>query len=248
MMNVYCFAGVPVRIQSMYDAVNKHCEEYRFNGIPSFDIYTEETDIDFERKKAQEIYGLEQGSAIWTAEELEIIAVYRKFAEKMPEYDGFVFHGSAIAVDGKAYIFTAKSGVGKSTHTRLWREMLGTQAEMINDDKPVIRFEEDVPMVHGTPWAGKESLSKKIAKPLRAICIIERANQNRICEISKRSALPFLFQQAYRPYSRTGLEKTMKLIDQLDVRFYHLWCNMERNAAELSYRIMSEIKEDNHED
>lgn len=73
---------------------------------------------------------------------LEETAVYRKIADKMVDYDTFVFHGSVIAVEGQAYLFTAKSGTGKSTHTRLWREMLGDKAVMVNDDKPMLRVTE----------------------------------------------------------------------------------------------------------
>ena len=55
---------------------------------------------------------------------LETMAVYRKIEDKLLDYDTILFHGSAVAVDGVGYLFTAKSGTGKSTHTRLWREML----------------------------------------------------------------------------------------------------------------------------
>ena len=81
---------------------------------------------------------------------LETLAVCRKIAERMPEYDTFLFHGSCIAVDGVGYLFTAKSGTGKSTHTRLWRELLDNRATMVNDDKPLIRIADDGLVIYGT--------------------------------------------------------------------------------------------------
>ncbi len=60
---------------------------------------------------------------------------YRKLAESLLEYGVLLFHGSSVAVDGFGYIFAAQSGTGKSTHARLWRELLGERAVMVNDDK-----------------------------------------------------------------------------------------------------------------
>ena len=104
---------------------------------------------------------------------LETLAVCRKIAERMPEHNTFLFYGSCIAVDGAGYVFTAKSGTGKSTHTRLWRELLDNRATMVNDDKPLIRIADDDAIIYGTPWDGKHPLSHNIAVPLKAICILE---------------------------------------------------------------------------
>ena len=104
---------------------------------------------------------------------LETLAVCRRIAERMPEHDTFLFYGSCIAVDGAGYVFTAKSGTGKSTHTRLWREMLGVRAVMVNDDKPLIRIADDGSVIYDPPWDCNHHLSHNIAVPLKAICILE---------------------------------------------------------------------------
>ena len=79
-------------------------------------------------------------------------------------------------MDGEAYIFTAVSGTGKSTHAMLWREVFGERVRMINDDKPLIRITpEGKAVVYGTPWDGKHHLSKNSAFPLKAICWLTRA-------------------------------------------------------------------------
>ena len=158
----------------------------------------------------------------------------------MPEYDTFLFHGSAVAADGAAYIFTAKSGTGKSTHAALWREMLGERAVMVNDDKPLLRVHLDgTATVYGTPWDGKHHLSHN-AVPVRAICILERAHENRIRRITKAEALPMLIQQAYRPADPAALQKTLMLLDRLNVKLFRLGCNMDLSAARLSYNAMKE--------
>ncbi len=197
-------------------------------------------EIAFERAKAKredETEGREIGSR--SDNYLEMLAVYRKIAEKLPIYDTFLFHGSAIAVDGQSYVFTAKSGTGKSTHARLWRELLGDCAVMVNDDKPLLKVQPDNTVtVYGTPWDGKHHLSRNIAVPVRAICLLERSPDNHIREISKAEAMPMLLQQAYRPADPAALAKTLALIDRLNVKLYRLCCNMDPSAAKLSYHTM----------
>ena len=209
------------------------CQFYLTDSSAQWTVQVSQQDIDLERSRADR--------PGYSDAYLETLAVYRRIAERMPAYDTFLFHGSAIAVDGAAYIFTAKSGTGKSTHARLWREMLGERAVMVNDDKPLIRVHPDgAATVYGTPWDGKHHLSSNIAVPVRAICILERAQENRIREISKAEALPMLLQQTYRPADPAALAKTLTLIDRLNVKLYRLGCNMEKAAAEVSYNAMNE--------
>jgi hypothetical protein len=197
MTNTYRFADVNVRVTAIHSAVQSLCSGYETDGLADFSVSTNQEDVCFERSRADH--------PGYSDAYLETLAVYRKIAERMPAYDTFLFHGSAIAVEGKAYIFTAKSGTGKSTHARLWREMLGERAVMVNDDKPLIKVHPDgSATVYGTPWDGKHRLSSDIAVPVRAICILERAQENRIREISKAEALPMLLQQTYRPADPAG--------------------------------------------
>ena len=148
----------------------------------------------------------------------------------MPQDDTVLFHGSAIAVDGQAYLFTAKSGTGKSTHV------------MINDDKPLLHIGAEGAAVYGTPWNGKHRLGTNGSAPLRAICILERGKTNRIERIDRRTAYPILLQQTYRPASAEALQRTLTLIDRLTERvaLFRLFCNMEPEAARVSYEAMKE--------
>ncbi len=234
MTKTYRFADVNVRVEAIHSAVLSFCSGYETDGDSDFAVSISQQDIAFERSRAEH--------PGYSDAYLETLAVYRKIAERMPAYDTFLFHGSVIAVDGKAYIFTAKSGTGKSTHARLWREMMGERAVMVNDDTPLIRVQPDgAATVYGTPWDGKHRLSANIAVPVRAICILERAQENRIREIiSKAEALPMLLQQTYRPADPAALAKTLTLIDRLNVKLYRLGCNMEIEAAEISYNAMKE--------
>ena len=237
-------AGKKIAVEN----VHFHMERFGKDYVPSgkgradFCISVTQADVDFERTKSER-EDRREGIPVrqFSDEYLETLAVYRKIAERMPLYDVMLLHGSCIAVDGQGYLFTAKSGTGKSTHATLWREMLGERAVMVNDDKPLIRVNGDgTAVAYGTPWDGKHHLSSNIAVPLRAICILERSEGNRITEITKREALPMLFQQAYRPMDTEAMQRTIELIERLNIKFYRLGCNMELSAAELSYGTMQE--------
>lgn len=171
---------------------------------------------------------------------LERLALYRKIAENLLACDVLLFHGSAIAVDGVGYLFTASSGTGKSTHTRLWRQAFGPRAVMINDDKPLLRITGSGVTVYGTPWDGKHHLSKNIGVPLKAVCILERSVGNHIEKIDQKAAWPMLMQQSYRPAGAANLRRTIALIDRLasGVELYRLGCNMEPEAAAVAYEGM----------
>ena len=220
-----------VQITFRHNVIHTMCASYRTSSPADFAIKITHADIEYER-----VLATQPG---YSDTYLETLAVYRKIAERMPDYDTFLFHGSCVSVDGQGYVFTAKSGTGKSTHTRLWRELLGDRAVMVNDDKPLVRVNEDGSAVaYGTPWDGKHRLSNNIAVPLKSICILERAADNSIREITKVEALPMLIQQAYRPSDPVALSKTLALIDRLDVKLYRLSCNMDISVAALSYETM----------
>lgn len=218
-----------------------YCKDYLCDGEPDFAIEITEKDIELERTKSAE-NDLKENNEIreFSDRYLATLALYRKLAEKLPEYDTFLFHGSCIAVDGEGYLFTAPSGTGKSTHTRLWREAFGERAVMVNDDKPLIAVRENEIRIFGTPWNGKHHLGENISVPLKAICVLKRGKENRIEKIDKSLAYPTLLGQAYRPCDAEKLGKLLSLLDKLGdkVSIYTLCCNMNPEAAEVAYQGM----------
>jgi hypothetical protein len=171
---------------------------------------------------------------------LETLAVYRKICTELLKRDTLLFHGSVIAVDGEGYLFTAKSGTGKSTHTSLWRQEFGERAEMINDDKPLLKIAGDTVLVCGTPWNGKHRLGCNKIVPLKAICILERDTDNHIHRISAQEALPMLFQQSFRTGEPVGMVRLLDLLETIMSRtkIYRLGCNMNPEAARVAFEGM----------
>lgn len=236
-------AGRLAAVHAMHESTRRLCSEYLWEGTPDFSVDIIPADLAYERDKSKHEDALE-GIPLrqFSDAHLESIAVQRKISEKLYEYDTLLFHGSVIAVDGKAYLFTAKSGTGKSTHTRLWREMFGDRAVMVNDDKPFLKFDGDRVIACGSPWNGKHRLGNNIMVPLKAICVLERGEENRIRQVNAKEVLQMLFQQSSRPQNFRLMPKYMELVDRLanSVEFYRLQCNMDPEAARVSYEAMSQ--------
>ncbi|MBR0133225.1 MAG: hypothetical protein IJM14_09135 [Lachnospiraceae bacterium] len=242
MKQVYKIADKIIEIESLYTRVHEYCKDYLVpDQAHDFSVKTTPEDIVYERERNERTAELEGRRKYNSSDEyLEELAVYRKIAEKMPDYDTFLFHGSCVAVDNEAYLFAAVSGTGKSTHARLWREYLGERAVMVNDDKPLIRVNEPGVTVFGTPYNGKHRLGSNISVPLKAVCILTRDETNHIEKITKQQAYATLLQQTYRPADPLQLAKTMSLLDRLSdrVKLYLLGCNMDIEAAKISYEGM----------
>ena len=242
MTNTYRIADTVIQICSLHERVHRLCSNYRTDDVPAdICITVTQSDIDDERAHSYREKQLNGLPVIAHSDSyMEELAVYRKIAEKVPFRDIVLMHGSCVAVDGEGYLFIAKSGTGKSTHTRLWRELFGDRAVMINDDKPLIRIADDGAMIYGTPWSGKHHLETNCSVPLKAICILERAEENTIHRMNAAEAYPFLLQQIYRPQDGAAMLKTMHLTDRLSqkVGLWRLGCNMDVTAAQVAYEAM----------
>ena len=235
-------ASTIIEASTIYASTKDYCQSYFAEGESDFSVVVIPEDITFEQNQAAREDALE-GLPIRKFSEatLEITALQRKIAEEFYARNILLFHGSVIAVDGGAYLFTAKSGTGKSTHTRLWREVFGDRAVMVNDDKPFLQLTENGVIAWGSPWNGKHRLGNNIGVPLKAICILERGETNKICPVSAAQALPMLMQQSQRPQDRSKLPLYLDLIDKLSSRtaFYRMQCNMDPEAAIVAYTAMS---------
>lgn len=237
----FSIAGFPIGVRCLFEQTKQFCADYLSEEPPLFCIQTGREEIEYERMKSAKEDAFE-GIPIrhFSDEYLETLAVYRKIAAKLPEYDTSLFHGSVVAVDGCAYLFTAKSGTGKSTHTRLWREVFGDRAYMVNDDKPLLRLQGNTVYACGTPWDGKHHLSTNTMVPLKGLCILERDSTNHIEAISLKEAFPMLIQQSYRPNQPQQLMQVLNLLDRIgrNVRLYRMGCTIDPEAARMAYRCM----------
>lgn len=234
-MNRYKIAGLIIDIAVNDRYSSELMKDYLYTGgsPADFSVTVTEEMLEYERARA------EAGAEAYC----ESIAVLRCICRKVLEsYGGFFFHCSSLEIDGKAYIFTAPSGTGKSTHTRLWRRYFGDRVTMINDDKPIIRRENGRFYIYGTPWQGKENIGSNIRVPVGAVCVLKQGKENKIRQIASARALSFFMDQTERPTDRGQMEKLLELFDDFlrQTPVYLLECNISFEAVQTAYNAMKQ--------
>lgn len=235
-------AEVNIKIKSIYDEVFFLCKEYLSDEDADFCVAIAEEDIVFEREKSRREAAYEGIPYTEFARSyLETLAVYRKIAVGLLDYGAFLMHGAVVGLHGKAYLFTAPSGVGKTTHTGFWLEQF-PDAFIINGDKPLLKYKDGKVYAFGSPWAGKEGVNTNTSLPLYAICALARGKENTIAPIGFNEILPLLLGQTYRPTDRENMERTMGYIKDIgkSVKFFSLCCNLDKTAANIAFDGMNQ--------
>ena len=233
-------ADIPIGIRPFCQGMQPFFSDYLSDREPCFFVAPKEEDLKYEKSMYEKRNEEEDGYIPKTEQSLERSAILRMIANRMPEYNTILFHGSAVAVDGKAYLFAARSGTGKTTHTRLWLQLL-PQAYVLNGDKPFLKVDGSGRILAcGTPWRGKEKYGCNEILPLEAICLLERAEENKIWSISPNEANQALMHQVHFPEGAAMLH-TILLLNQISSqgRLFRLGCNMEPEAAQVSFRAMA---------
>ena len=229
-------AGVVVDVRPLFESTREYCRPYLTSKAPEIVVQVTTEDL----RLAQQLLDLEADEEglkrrKFTDPFLERTVIQNQVADHLLRRDTLMLHGSTVAVDGKAYLFTAPCGTGKSTHTRLWRELFGTRAVMVNDDKPFLRLTPDGVLAYGSPWSGKHGLANNICVPLAGICLLHRGQENVIFRAKPEDILPFLRHQACADAGA--------LVDRLAERvpLWEMYCNKNPEAAQVAYGAMSEI-------
>ncbi len=165
------------------------------------------------------------------------------FAWHLIENNGFVFHSSAVAVNGNAYLFSGNSGAGKSTHTQLWLKNF-SGCEILNDDKPAIRLNNGIFTVYGTPWSGKSDLNENKSALLKGICFVQKGDHNSIKRLTPLESIPKIMEQTLRRSNYKRTEIFLNLLDALlkTIPVYSLTCLPDDDAAKLSFKTMTQGK------
>ena len=236
-------ADLVTQVQPLYETTKVYCRNYLTDLPTAFQVTITEEDLTFEQHML-DIEAKEEGMKLrkFTAPFLERAAIQRKIAERLLQEKTILLHGSTVAVDGAAYLFTAACGTGKSTHTRLWREVFGDRAMMVNDDKPFLKISGDRVIAYGSPWSGKHGLDTNISVPLNGICILHRGAENEIHRLKPEEAASMLHHQSFDLVDPLLREKNAALVNRLleIVPLWGMYCTKEPDAAKVSFQAMSE--------
>ena len=211
------------------------CREYLYNGTKGADII-----IRTEYFRPEKFPNLTENNMIY-------MESARYFYAQLLRHGGFYLHSSAVEMDGKAYLFSANPGVGKSTHTRLWQGIFGEKAHVFNDDKPALRCVDGKWYAYGTPWCGKDGININMKVPVAGICFLKQAQENQIRRLTTQEAIPQILPQTI--YKMSSRENAMLLLAHLDdllrkTPVFELENRPEPEAAQLSYETMRQAAEE----
>lgn len=223
------------RVHNQYPFTERLCADYRTEEPYETEIFVSAEDVARENTSQDE-----NGGGRFADDYLESLAVYRKICESLLGRDILLFHCSALAVGGKAYLFAAPSGTGKSTHARLWRERYGERVTMINDDKPLLKVTDETVTVYGTPYGGKDGIQTNTSAEVGGIVLLHQSKTNEIRPIDGKTAYPMLLNQTYRRTDPAGMEKTLGLVWRLTrLPLFSMGCNLSHEAAEIAYAALT---------
>lgn len=225
----YLIAGLRVRMDT-FGRTEKQAAQYAVEPTGEADIVIDEhSDHDLKE------------NPLTDPDTFEYMKTGATFYKRLLNFDGLMIHASAVVVDGFAYLFSAKSGTGKSTHTNLWLEKFGDAAYILNDDKPALRKEDGRWYAYGTPWSGKTDLNVNRRVPLGGICMLHRGARNEITPYKGAAAIFELLEQTLRPSSAQRAQVLERLDDLMSqVPVWKLSCTPEIEAVEVSHQAMSE--------
>ncbi len=229
----YVITGLKVKMSVKHDLLRSRSEKYLrdFEGDP--DICIEVSDAWMERFK-----NLHPELNIG---ECEYMCTSLLFYDALLDFNGFLIHSSSLCFNNKAYLFSANSGTGKSTHVGLWQKYLGDKVSVINDDKPAVRFIDGKFYCMGTPWSGKTDLNLDISAPIGAMAFLYRGKENKIEPAETRDVVHSILQQTLLSINPQHNDRLIELLDLFvkTVPIYRFGCDMSEEAVKTSFEQMT---------
>lgn len=239
-------AGTPIAVEATHPRVKRLFNDY-LADIPvencAFQVAVINDEVasmkeQLAREEAHHAKPFQAGTI--NPEYCEFLALYVKICDRLLDYDTLFMHAAVIEHKGFAYAFTAPSGTGKSTHIKLWLDNCKDAIKIINGDKPLIRMENDRFIVYGSPLKGKEGWGMNTSAPLKAICFVERSDQDHLEPLNNESVIiKKLSSQLHYPSGQSAAEHQLELLDKLirKVRFFTLKCTPNPSAFNEAFKM-----------
>ncbi len=152
-------------------------------------------------------------------------------------------HSASILYEGGAYLFSAPSGTGKTTHVNLWREALPEQTKILDGDVAAVGFHEGAPCAWGLPWSGTSGVFLNQRAPLKGVVFLRRGTENRAARLPASQAALHLLARCFSPswtreMTAANLEICRRLSQQ--VPCYTLECLPEPSAVTAIRALLDE--------
>jgi hypothetical protein len=112
------------------------------------------------------------------------------------------------------HLFLGHSGAGKSTTTMLWKSM--RNAQILSDDRIILREWENELWMHGTPWHGEAGFAAAGKMPIERIFVLAHGSRNEIVPLSRSQAVGELFARSFPPFhGHRPLDSTLAYLHQI---------------------------------
>lgn len=146
--------------------------------------------------------------------------------------DSLILHCAYMVYQGKAILFSAPSGIGKSTQAELWKRYRGSR--IVNGDRALLRKIDGVWSACGWPVCGSSDICESEDTPLYTIVMLRQGETNYIERLSPIQAFTQLYAQTtINQWNPAFVQRAMELIEDLigQVPVYQLTCNMTEDAV-----------------
>jgi hypothetical protein len=228
----YLIANLVVEMNPQYKPLIDQVDQYKIDYIPS-EVHC----VIPQGNKT--IANYQAKNPTLTIGESEYLLYGAYFYDTLLKYEGILLHASCVIYNNYAYLFSANSGVGKSTHTSIWCKVF-PDAFILNDDKPALRFEGNTLYAYGTPFSGKTNLNVNARYPVAGIAFINRSKKFESKKITEKEAMILFINQTLKPKDEDRLDLLVQNLGKVlkTTKFYSLGVNMNDEAAFLAYETM----------
>ena len=184
-------AKLTIRINNRYPLIREKCQDYLVSDTVAPRMIVPMPSDEYLRE-IQEYAAREFGKHM-TLEETEFDRLPYLFYPDLVQYRAFWLHACVVELDGEAYAFSAPPETGKTTHALKWLQTFPGRAEIINGDNPIVRELDGRFYAFGTPFCGKEGYQQNRGVPLKGLCFLIRAEENRVEPLDPAIAMMRLF-------------------------------------------------------
>ena len=228
------FCNIPLHFRFRYDETVKYFKGWLQEDTEEYEEYIEVKQQDYDDQKAK--WNLDENPYVEN-----LLSVYRA-CDELLKFHRCIFHGAAFLWEGKAYIFTAQSGTGKSTQLSNWETLYGSDIQIMNGDKPVLGAIDGKIMVYPSPWKGKEGLGDdSLSAPLGGIIILEQGKENRIERLRANKSVPQLLQRIlFTVETKESVYLASKMIESI-VKSVPVWKLINKGdmaSSQLTYETI----------
>lgn len=144
----------------------------------------------------------------------------------------YALHSASNYYQEKAWLYSASSGTGKTTHVKLWEKLYAVP--VLNGDLNLLGMENDEVFVYGIPWCGTSGVYTTKKYPLGGIILLKRGTENRVCKLPQGERQLYTAQRMISPaWTEKQVDDSLlfaeKLSDRIPIR--QLYCTQEPSAA-----------------